>query len=71
MNTELGREVVIAKAALYGLYERYREKREFSMDSFTSIERRLDNILALANGQRNTKSYPNPCDEVAIGGRGR
>lgn len=63
-------KIVIAKAALFGLYEQYAEKKEFNMDRMTSVEKNLDDALALLHGKRNTKTYPNPCNEILLGGVG-
>lgn len=61
-------KIVIAKAALFGLYEEYATKKQFNMDRMTSVEKNLDDALALLHGKSNTKTYPHPCGEILLGG---
>ncbi len=68
----LSKDVQIAVRAaktqimLFELQRMYSDGEGFNIDCYTAIERALDDIIALANGTKNTKTYPNPCAEILL-----
>jgi hypothetical protein len=65
-QTEMAMSVVVAKAALLGLYEHYASGGGFSMDKYHNVEQHLENLLARLQNRAARRIIPNPCGEILL-----